>query len=436
MASKDELLKSCPFPEVAEALQPYIKTRQEAEQIRSGLQATLPVSFVDLTAPTPEDEINAPGVTGVRKAYQKALLAHREAQAKHDALKAELAQLAPKGGPPVENSTTFLTESYLPLLRQREKHRQLKVVESAYAKICAAGPDIVSESFDKVTRREIGEPPVPPAASLTDRDAGSNSEYEFLRLKKAILAAKQEVEEKESAAAEMAGGTDDVVDAHADLKALQLTHNELTTWMENQLALISDVGGSNERSEVDSPRAGVDSNAIDPTSDIEQLYEQYLDARRKLLAAVANPPTPKPHPRAGSPEVIRRGSGNMETEQRLVPSEFLLPFMPALIAAKEQEQSLVQQSAYTRRQLASAEARTQATLLRLADESHLVEPDLSRGPPRGKDWNEAAGTANENTITTVKQRLERGQASVESAARTLEAIKTLPQSLDPLLNEM
>jgi len=448
-----DVLEGCPLPkEVAEALQPYIKTRQEVEHVRRGLQASFPVSTLDTARKSYSETPEPGGLTGVRKAYLQALQAHRVAQERYDALKTELEQLSrrePTPGGAQGNTTAFLTESYVPLIRQRERRRKLAIVEKTLAKITAAGGDAVVESFDKVAKREVGELPHPPSTSgYADREL--ESDYDLTRLKKAILSTKRELEEHEELSAQANGIAEGDINPHADLKALQKTHSELTAWMENQLAMISDVDSTKDGSS--STYSAADNSAGEEAafslSDIENLYKQYLDSRQRLLRVVSYQERQDSSP-SSSPDTARRRSTSPTTPTTTTtttldsdpslpaPSELILPYLSRLTSTKQTSQSLSQQTTHLRRQLTLAETQTQDILTRLADESHLVQPEHHHhrrrgggGAPQGQDWREAAEEAREATVNIVKKRVESGNAFAEQAVQTLESIHGLPGCVD------
>lgn len=450
-----DVLEGCPLPkEVAEALQPYIKTRQEVEHVRRGLQASFPVSTLDTARKSYSETPEPGGLTGVRKAYLQALQAHRVAQERYDALKTELEQLSrsePTPGGAQGNTTAFLTESYVPLIRQRERRRKLAIVEKTLAKITAAGGDTVVESFDKVAKREVGELPHPPSTSgYADREL--ESDYDLTRLKKAILSTKRELEEHEELSAQANGIAEGDINPHADLKALQKTHSELTAWMENQLAMISDVDSTKDGSS--STYSAADNSAGEEAafslSDIENLYKQYLDSRQRLLRVVSHQERQDSSP-SSSPDTARRRSTSPTTPTTTTttldsdpslpaPSELILPYLSRLTSTKQTSQSLSQQTTHLRRQLTLAETQTQDILTRLADESHLVQPEHHHhrrrggggagGAPQGQDWREAAEEAREATVNVVRKRVESGNSFAEQAVQTLESIHGLPGCVD------
>ncbi|KAI5365974.1 hypothetical protein Slin14017_G036140 [Septoria linicola] len=428
-----------PLPDVAAALEPYIKTRQEVDQIRRGVQASLPVSSLDPYRLKTEDRAEDGGLTGVRKAYLRALQAHRAAQERYDSLKTELDQLSRDGtGPAAQQDTSFLAETYVPLVRQREKCRKLAIIDKTLSTITTTAGDSVSDSFDKVAKREAGELPHPPStAGYADRELGSDADYDLTRLKKAILSMQHEIQEHKQASAQANGIADTEVNPLADLKALQKTHSELTSWMEKQLAMIGDVDstkdGSSSTYSATDPSSGEEAGAFSIT-DIESLYEQYLDSRQRLLEIVSNQDEEQESSTPSSPDTQRRSSAvALETEGSLPSTaELLLPYLSRLSLAKQTEQALLQQSGYVRRRTTAAEAQTQEITSRLADESHLVQPEHRRGAPQGRDWRRAAEEASDAIATVATKRLQSGKAAADSAARSLQAIQGMPASVETL----
>ncbi|KAF2217951.1 hypothetical protein CERZMDRAFT_108539 [Cercospora zeae-maydis SCOH1-5] len=438
----EDLLKDCPFPQVAKALQPYIKSRQEVQDIRRGLQASLPVSPLDAPHSAHPDDHNRGGFTGVRKAYLRALQAHKTAQERYDALKTELGKISQNGTSQGAQTTdaSFLTDSYVPLVRQREKKRKLDVIDRALATIATTGEDALSLSFDQVIKSQVGELPHPPsAAGYADGELGSDADYDLTRLKKAIFAAKQEIEEHEQASLQANGVADSHVSPMADLKALQKTHSELTTWMENQLAMISDLDSTKDDDNTSQAAPDHHSQSEDTPAfsltDIESLYDQYLESRQRLLEIVSTQEQEPLDSPPSSPEPSRRrATTTSESEPTTLPntSELLLPYLTRLTLAKQSSRSLLQQTTFTRRQISTAESRTQELLARLADESHLVQPEHRRGEPQARDWKAAAEEASATTLHTSMKKLQSGQAAAESAARSLDAIQGMPKSIEAL----
>ena len=447
----------CPFPEIADHLGPYIKTREEVTAIRQSLQKALPLNLLDLSHPVSaaEKTVDVSALSGVRKAYWRALHAHKLAQARYDALKAELNQ------PPSSPATSeidpagLLTENYLPLLRQKEKHRKLKVIEKAYLKVSSTGSNALSESLEDAASSGLGDPPNPPSTSIPQPESSSDSDPALVRLKRAILSVKQQLDQHKEKISQ-AGEIDlSQADDRAKFRALQSTHKELTAWMEEQLSQIGDSGNaassSSAAAETSSGTNGdiatttppqSDENEIPSTDELEDFYEQYLDARQRLLETLQNPPTldlssPTQAPgRKDSNSLDSSSSSSSKVTataamRRVTLAETLLPYIPELISVKDRETALRQQGDHIRGQVAASTGEHQRLIARLADESHLVQP----GASRGNDWARAASLAGEESVEVISQSVKTGQGSVKSGRATLDSIRNVPESLDGIMSD-
>lgn len=428
---------NCPLPEVAEALGPYIRTRNEVAAIRRGLHQHLqsqlrngntPLTSASLTIP-PESQLGSPpsSLTGVRKAYWKALQAHGEAQARYDALRADLDRLKhQRSGPEAHSArhSTSVNDDYIPLLRLREKQRKLKAIETAYSEITSTGADLFVSPLDEIVKKQIGELSVPPNTHPSS-DRTSEVEGKILELKKALVATKRRVDERkkqESLSTETNGASE--VSPKSEIAGLQRALQELTTWMESQLTVIANAEGATQSPE----DSGTAPDTKISSDTIETLYRQYVEARERLLRTVNG--LPETQPNDSIEDLTGQNPVPRDTNALAkAPAELLLPYIPTLVAAKQAEQALMQQNAYVRRHISSAEAETDRLLRRLADESHLVQP----GATSGSDWADAAKEASVATDNFIRERVEAGEAFANSTRQGLENIRSLPASLDRLI---
>jgi len=428
MATQD-----CPLPNVAEALSPYIKSRAEATQIRSNLHRHLQrqtghgdaaISSVHLVSPAAVPVQQTPnGITGVRKAYLTALRAHSAAQARYDALRADLAQLSEGLSSTVSlNGNASVSDSHIPLLRQREKHRRLQVIERTYSEIVAAGKDSIDGHLDDVVKQQAGDLPVPPTSQPASFGDRPDIEGSILQLKKAVLSTKRAVVAHQSASADGEDISHNSVGG--ETAGLQNALAELTGWMEQQLAAIGD--GSSEEQPPNTPAAngdGVNDNAS--LEDIAALYDGYLAAREKLIQAVTEPPSSDLQTTVSPFSTTTNGAASTRT-QHASPAEAVLPYVSSLTSAKDEERSLQQQSSFLRRQIAASESETHRLLARLADESHLVHP----GASKGSDWATAAMEASRATEEYAMPRLKAGEEFAAAARKDMEEAKKVPQTLE------
>ncbi|EMC94944.1 hypothetical protein BAUCODRAFT_519887 [Baudoinia panamericana UAMH 10762] len=436
-----------PLPYVAEALGPYIRPREEVTRTRHRLQRHLEeqvlgqrgsFTAVDLVKTGIKASAQVPpSITGVRRAYLRALRAHSAAQERYDALKAEVAQLsssAASGSAASSNEKPISGEAVVQLLRQREKHRKLQVVDHAVAQIDANGKELIGNHPNDIIRSNSGELPTPPSHQPLLSGEGPAVEARILQLKKAVLAAKSDVDAQNQRQDNRPHSTENGSgQSNAEVTGLQAALNELTGWMEQQLAIMG-----NAESETHTTSPPLRGNGLVASSewasleDIGRSYEEYIVARRQLLQTVSSTPTVRGQDttaESNSPTVPRSPSRKPEHEKA---AETVLPYIAGLTSAKHEEQSLLQQTAQLRRQIASSEGETQRLMARLAEESHLVQP----GAGSGKAWAEAAGDASSATTTFVRGRTEVGEAACEDAERALESIDRVPAMFDSLTEAM
>jgi hypothetical protein len=367
-------------------------------------------------------------LTGVRKAYWKALQAHTQAQEKFDALRAELDQIKynqrAKGNTDPSGSSSP-NESYITLLRQREKHRKLKVIDRALSTISSSDDGSSLNTLEDMVKSKTDEIPTPPTSQLSF-NRSPEVEAKLMEHKKAIVSTKRKTEEQRARMSSPPANGVHQATSKGEIAGLPKALQELTVWMEHQLTLIA-----NAEADAQSAQTDQTTNAIHPESqisieDIESLYEQYLETRQRLIETVNDDATAESSSNGFSFYTETSGARGLDAKAPTKSSaEILLTFVPALIAAKQEEQALVQQTSHTRKQMAVAEDEMASVIRRYAGESHLVQPSATKGG----DWTVAAGEAGAATEKYIKERLTHGQQSVQSAEATLDLIRSLPQSL-------
>lgn len=431
--------QECVLPIVAESLTPFIKPREEVIRIRQALHSHMqrqvqphdgPLTVANLSRPTGiqlREALEAP-LSGVRRAYLKALHAHAAAKANYDALKADVTRLSSDPGEQTQNQPDHLVnECYIPLLRQRERLRKLQIIDRAFSQITAAGKGTADFHLDDVVKNLVGDPPTPPPNQSTTFTDKLDVETLVLQLKKAVLSAKQNVDASGMSTARIAANSSAKPGVQAEIAGLQSALNELTGWMEQQLIVIGEGGVEGEPTSVpQTPRtvSSASESAAANLEDIEALYEQYLSIRLRIIEIVNEPPNS--NPASLSPVHERTPSITFE---KPTPAEILLPYISTLTSAKQQESALLQQAAHLRQAISTAEGETQRLIFRLADESHLVQP----GASKSKDWIVAAAEASLLTSEYVSQRVKDGREHVSKAEKKLEDIERLPQIANKLI---
>jgi hypothetical protein len=423
-----------PLSRVAEVLNPFVKTREEVAAIRRDLQQYLGIHLESNDASL--NLLNVPHIrhinsesppsalSAVRGAYWRALKAQSAAQDKHDALQADIEQLKRKqvsSGANADNGSGATGEDYLCLLRQRERHRKLKVIDRALFKM-SSNRDKTSSSFDDVVKGRIGEIPVPPSTQPSiSRDP--EVEANVTELKKAVISTKRRIDQHKIS---FTANEEQSVPPEVEVAGLQKALQELTMWMEDQLTIIAE-NEPEQNSSKDPVQNGREEGRAS-VEDIEVLYGRYLEARQRLVKSVnhGTQTDAAAHDEEWLAELRNPRTTSSLPPPTKTPGTVIVPFIPKLLAVKAEEQSFIQQSAYLRRQLSDSESDTARLMERLADESHLVQP----GASRGQDWTHAATT--DTTEESVLRRLEIGKTYTRFATETHDAIKCLPDSLHRL----
>lgn len=433
----EAVIDRCPLPEVAEALGPFIKPRDEVSRIRQELQgylqkqagsADVPLSTANITASS-ERDVLSPGsaLSGVRKAYLQALRAHSEAQNKHDTLRADLGRLSAGAldGNKKTTTSTSVTENHLPLLRQRERQRKLQAIQRAFEGISSTGKAATNAHIDDLVRQKAGDLPAPPSVQQPTYTEKPDVDSRLLELKKDIIATKRRVDLLTTSDSRSNDGTSRR--SQSEIAGLQAALQELTVWMEDQLSVIGSGEGDSQAAPPTPPTGDqATSGATSSIEDIGALYEDYIDARERLITTINSPPST-----TTTPDDLRSMSSsppNKDIERRASPAETLLPHIRRLASTKSNEQALLQQSAYLRRQISTAESETQRLILRLADESHIVQP----GASKGKDWAEAGREASKATTEAASERLKVGEKATASAKEALDQIEHVPKVFEDL----
>ena len=433
-------MEACPLPEVAEALSPFIQSRDEVANVRRELQAHFqtqlgadetPLSSLNLVAPRGQvSDSTAASLSGVRKAYWKALQAHTLAQNKYEALRAELDQIKYNRTASSNddiNSSIMPTDGYISFLRQREKHRKLKVIDRALANIGSSEGAAGVSGLDDMVRKKVGDIPTPPVSQLSF-NRGPEVESKVMELKKALVSTKRRTAEQKTRTSPSVNGSRQMT-SQGEIAGLQKALQELTVWMETQLTLIANADGDAQDVKGDSLTDGTPAESPASMEDIEILYEQYLETRHQLVETVNDDAIAEPNGNGLPFDSQSSGSRNFDIKTSTKSSaEVLLPFIPALVAAKQAEQALLQQTSHTRKQMNTAEDDLSHLIRRFAGESHLVQP----GAAQGQDWTVAGREAAKGTEAFIKGRLDTAENAVHTAKATLDAIHNLPQSLDRL----
>jgi hypothetical protein len=279
------------------------------------------------------------------------------------------------------------------------------VIQDSLERLLNAKP-VNSHKEPKILVKEaVGEQPDLPAERLEQLSQGSQNDNSLLRLKKEVLEAKANLDHAKAAQSDAQRRSQSSPVLAQQVYALTHARDELVTWVESELAKM------NEESELLEDASPVKRWPHEPTSSdlgsseiqIRSVYNAYTEARLSIINAYRSVQRPGPSDTHGSHNQI--GTQKDTTSPTSLGSfptiAKILPHLPHIAMTSKNERSLIQQSLYLQSRLASADDEISESLLRLAEESHL----LSSGQKELKVWGKTAVQSDGVTSEFVLARL-------------------------------
>lgn len=444
------------------ALEPYIKSREDTARIRKVLalyldsclsngSAVAPLALTDSTCSiNPSHEVR-----GLQREYLKALEASLKARREHD----EARTATSHASGPVDHGQraeepTGRLEEHLIAVKLRRKQQRLQTVER-YLQQLSQKPAATQEFLDPQDVFRDCEPlsDVPKGvvdgwAATSSNGAAARTDVRGLtqQLEKSVLRAKLLLRREEllleEVKARSAALPDDIGDG-ARLAALNITRNELIGWIENELSKASGEEDPEPRGEQDGQASsGVDQKRVqEQLVGIKEKYGQYVAARKALLQSANQRPQPSIKPQA------EKQTPALVPEALPVSNAHLLsPHLESLLAlAREQKGSILEKSHFNlllakqlkesgqlfdhlaeESQLLPSFPMSRAARRRSGFEDNLAAPSaLSDRADRVKKWVLAADSAKIATLELVAGKVEEGQAALEASMNALVELDRL-----------
>jgi hypothetical protein len=479
MARANSFHDATHIPPAVKQLAPYVKSRQEALQIRQALTSYLrsfivfndqpddpTQSHLSLCAPTdavagvnriPTD------LPGLRKDYLKALAANVAARREFASVSENVASLRRQRIAP-NRSDDDLQEpgaelrDYLALLRDRRRHAKLQVFQQYLEEI---------NSRDTVELGDIGiedeQTVLPEVDAEGQNGTGTDLDELVHSLERAVVRAKTQLDrqkqlfEKAKAQHDSRPETQTEVSPNAKAQALQKTRDELVQWVEERLV---GQGGPDESLLQELPAEEIEAaqqELEDRKAQIAEQYTAYLQARRELLEAASRAcqpvnVAPKPSSRPPKPDFIPAEIPPP------TPIDVLSYANENLLPLSKSQKSLSLQKSYLAALLSKEKSTTLRALNRLNDESHLlpeypIQARPTRAPNRSQvqnqsqsqqddevvrlaeAWAFAADAAGVSGREYVQSKLALGTEVAQDARRALEGVyRTLNQELDEVID--
>ncbi|KAI9662356.1 MAG: hypothetical protein M1821_008523 [Bathelium mastoideum] len=432
-----------PLPAVQEALAPYIHGRSETLQIRQQINQYLfaqlennDESSTHLARAIPLSTANLreipPSVGGIRRSYAKALHAHVAAKAKLEELRTDLETLKHRTTEAEKKQSNSKkpgsTDDYVALLSLRRRQRRLEVVRQYLGSLTSEANDMKLGISNAVTK-VIGDHPEAPALPHRIDNVDTGSDELTLKLKRAVLVAKHNMDRTMSANGNQGDATVSEVTLSGKVHALRHARDELISWIEEQLAKVPEDLSIQETNEMGSAMESLASQ--DATlADIEDQYKNYIVSRESLLrfiestdnlsSTLLSPTSPTKRTLltiySSKPSMQSPTSATKDPSQAVA----LLPYISSLKDTSQASRALLSQNAFLRHQLAGAKDDRKATLERLAQESHLLP---AGAPAKALAWNQAATSARKEMREFVAEKVETGEEALALGRKALDDVK-------------
>lgn len=478
--------KGFPLPQVAQSLDPYIKTRQEALRIRrilsvflaQNIDGTKPLSRASLAVPSEDARIQRipPEVSGIRRKYLKALQAHVKAREEYEVLvqgpDEDTLKVMRQEQQQIDDEASAHIATYLDLLQAQRKYQKLSILQDYLnllaQKDAAQSNYLTAESVSN----DISQPPDLLSTASAERSSGitlseDTIQASTLRLQKAVLFAQNAVEKERQLLAQVKNeqnygansGNTSCSDPSTEIFALSETRDELISWIERKLAEGSQSEESLDKdSVVDRERTSVEVDQRKKA--IEAKYEDYLQTRKSLIDLMSERRALPTHKLVKKQEDARLHPKSKSNETSTYEASLVLPYLTKyIIPASTAQRGFLQQESHLSKTLADQSRETEKVLHRLGDESYLLSnyPLLATQPrfqnavvaldsrlrlsafgsaesgirpevqsvTQARAWAFAAAAARSAKDDELQKRLDHGDQHLEIAKRRIKELKEI-----------
>lgn len=450
------------FDKFRNTLDPYIKSREHVNYIRRILALHLgsasqdgpikqPISLVESS----QDVSLGPELKGAQRELIEAIKANVAARQKYD--DAAHVNATKQASSQASSERSFdIAEEQIGLLKLKNKQSRLLAIQKHLDLLLekpAASPDFLDP--EEMFHDAVSLPSVPKEVvnSLVAQQSTTKPDLkgQVAQLEKTVLRTKLLLRREEQLIQETrskARSIPDVISNGTRLEALNATRNELINWIETELGKAGDEEGEDgvEGDAQRLDRSSVDKATLDSQlRSIKEKYAKYLEARRLLLATMAE------RPDSSRPPVLKPfdGGNHVENEEPSPSSYLLIPYIESLLSVSRKQKAMITQKSHTNSVLGKQTKTDSQTLRSIAEESQLLpafpmqEPGSSRrrsvlgevltGPSpetaglkgKAQPWVFAADSAKIATLEKVAEKVEGGQVALESSMRALQEINHL-----------
>ncbi|KAL1867599.1 carbamoyl-phosphate synthase (glutamine-hydrolyzing) cpa2 [Paecilomyces lecythidis] len=473
---------SISIPPFAKPLAPYLKSRQEAFRIRQILTLHLQsqIKFAEdgsnggnqqsqphLSLCNPQSVVSVDRVpadfSGLRKEYLEALRENVAARREYNALAEDVTsrklmrQTNVAADAPPSNEPSTELQTYLALLRDRQRLQKLRVFEDHLARLDAPDTSDLDRLY-KSGQSSLGTHQLDGQMESGTSDSSAMREglgQLVYKLEKAVLRAKSQLDREKKLLEELQATRESLEERSASpgvkVAALQRIRDELVQWVEAKL--VASGGEGNDylpqfsQDEVDDMSRAIEERK----GQIKEQYASYVEARRALLDSISVASQPLASPPAKSP-LKSTPEGRPTGEVLDMEVLDLLPYASeVLLPLSKTQKSLALQKTYLSGVLAKEKSTARRMLDRLSDESHLLPeyPLLARQPrykqavaaissrstgesseqgkpdeilSRAQAWAFASDAARTHERAYVEEKTDVGKEMAESAEQTLKEV--------------
>lgn len=448
MASAAETVQS-----IQKALEPYVRPREEVEQIRRVLALNLRSCYENgpqhgpLGLAEPDCTIKTTDVRGLQRDYLRALHANIKAQREYESISQQRIGKEAKDARSRDSDDAGRLQDQIEVIKLRRKQERLRTIEKYMGQLGqkpAASPEFLQPDEIFQGSRRLPEVPRTVVSSFAVDNSSTKTDLKALvdRLEKAVLRSKLLLRKEEQLLEQVKARSTispENTSGGAKLAALNATRNELISWMETELGKASAVELPNPE-EADRSAAKVDKAHLDEQlALIKQKYADYVAARKSLVQLVAQSPQ---HSIKLPAEV--KGAEQSEAPPPSPPptTHLITPYIENLLSiSQEQKASITQKSHFSNVLTKQTEVIGKA-LARFAEESQLlpehlnsIRQDRSGGDSldkrgheitkRVQPWVAAADAAKLATLEAVAEQIEEGQVALEGSTKHLAEIDQL-----------
>lgn len=449
MASAAETLQS-----IQKALEPYVRPREEAEQIRRVLALNLRSCYENgpqhgpLGLAEPDCTIKTTDVRGLQRDYLKALHANIKAHREYESISQQRIGKETKDVKSRDPDEAGRLQDQIEAIKLQRKQERLQTIEKYLGQLGqkpAASPEFLQPDEIFQGSKSLPEVPKTVVSSFTVDNSSTKTDLKALvdRLEKAVLRSKLLLRKEEQLLEQVKARSTispENTSGDAKLAALNATRNELISWMETELGKASAVEEPNPE-EAGKSAAKVDKAHLDEQlALIKQKYADYVAARKSLVQLVAQSPPP-------SIKLAQEGKGAEQSEAPPPPSpppttHLITPYIENLLSISHEQKASITQKSHFSNVLTKQTEGIGKALARLAEESQLLpEHPNSRGQEhsgvesldkrgheitkRVQPWVNAADAAKLATLEAVAEKIEEGQVALEGSTTHLAEIDQL-----------